>query len=108
MAKLKAPAGCSSCSFEGESYQVKKGYVNVPTEAVSALVSHGFVSVEDEEAMAADAIAIAEKAAAITSAEQSIVSAQAALDAEQDEAVKVGLAQAVQDAIAALEALKAE
>ena len=109
MAKLKAPAGCTGCSFEGQSYAVKKGFVTVPAEAVASLIPHGFINIVDEEAMAlADAQAAADRAAAVTEAEQALADAQAAYDAEQDEAAKALLLPAVQEATAALETLKAE
>jgi hypothetical protein len=43
MAKLKCPENCDSASFDGESFQAdKNGFVEVPEEAVGALVDHGF------------------------------------------------------------------
>jgi hypothetical protein len=41
-AKLKAPEGATSVSFDGESYEVKDGIVEVPHEAVAELFSHGY------------------------------------------------------------------
>jgi hypothetical protein len=55
MAKLKAPNGCTGCSFNGEQYPVKRGYVVVPDEAVAELIPHGFITEVDEEAIAAAA-----------------------------------------------------
>lgn len=43
MAKLKCPENCDSASFDGESFQAdKNGVVEVPEEAVGALLDHGF------------------------------------------------------------------
>lgn len=45
MAKMKAPEGCTGCSFNGEEFEVDKdGNVDVPEEAVAELSSHGFVT----------------------------------------------------------------
>lgn len=46
--KLRAPKGASSASFGGEEFKVEKGWVTVPTEAVAALVEHGFRTLGDE------------------------------------------------------------
>ncbi|MEX3628430.1 MAG: hypothetical protein VB138_02020 [Burkholderia sp.] len=64
MAKLKAPKGCTGCSFNGEQYPVKKGYVVVPDEAVAELQAHSFLTGvdEDEAAAAAEELTKAEAA----------------------------------------------
>jgi len=43
MLKMRAPQGCTSASFEGETYLVKDGLITVPDNALLALSSHGFV-----------------------------------------------------------------
>lgn len=97
--KLKAPEGCTGCSFGGQEYKVKKGIVDVPDEALFALREHGFypVAPTDEEI----------KAAQIADAQQAVVAAQGALDAETDDAKKADLAQALEAAKAELAALEA-
>lgn len=48
MPKLKARDDVQSCSFDGHSYTVdKEGFVDVPTEAVADLLSHGFTVVTE-------------------------------------------------------------
>ena len=49
-AKLKAPEGVSACSFDGEEFAVDAdtGTVDVPDEAVAALVEHGFTNAPDQ------------------------------------------------------------
>ena len=49
-AKLKAPEGVSACSFDGEEFAVDVDTctVDVPDEAVAALVEHGFTSAPDQ------------------------------------------------------------
>ena len=42
MAKLTAPKNSSGFSFNGVEYAVKKGYINVPEEAVADAITHGF------------------------------------------------------------------
>lgn len=43
MAKLIAPENSTGCSFDGVEYEVDaKGFVEVPEEAVLALLDHGF------------------------------------------------------------------
>ena len=45
MIKLVAPEGASSVSFEGETYEVKKGLVEVPAQAVGDVcAAHGYTS----------------------------------------------------------------
>lgn len=49
MAKLIAPENATGCSHEGVEYDVdEKGFVEVPEEAVSALLDHGFKTVPAE------------------------------------------------------------
>lgn len=44
MAKMRMPQGATEVSFGGEVFKAnKKGIVEVPEEAVGALVSHGLV-----------------------------------------------------------------
>jgi hypothetical protein len=51
MAKLKAPEGCTSASFNGEVFEAdKNGIVEVPEEAVVALLDHGFTTPKAEQA----------------------------------------------------------
>lgn len=47
MAKMKAPEGATSASFNGDTFDVnaKTGVVEVPEEAVEDLKSHGFTLV---------------------------------------------------------------
>ena len=97
--KMKAPKGCTGCSFGGNEYPAKKGVVDVPDEALAALLEHGFEPVEptDEEI----------KAAQLADAQQAVVAAQGALDTETDDAKKADLAQALESAKAELAALEA-
>ena len=45
MIKLIAPEGATSVSFEGETYEVKKGVVEVPAQAAADLLAaHGYTS----------------------------------------------------------------
>lgn len=53
--KLKAPEGCGSASVAGAQYEVKKGFVSVPDEAVLALLDHGFTVAGDAQAKDAPA-----------------------------------------------------
>jgi hypothetical protein len=43
MVKMRAPAGCTSMSFGGESYTIIDGFVVVPDAALIPLMAHGFV-----------------------------------------------------------------
>ena len=47
-AKLKAPKGMTSVSIGGEEFEVVRGMVSVPVEAIPDLIGHGFVGVQDE------------------------------------------------------------
>ena len=48
MAKMKAPPGAVSASFDGEEFAVsKRGFVDVPAKAIPALMEHGFNPVDD-------------------------------------------------------------
>lgn len=49
MIKLKAPAGATSASYNGEEYQVADGFVDVPDNAADALASHGFSIPTDDD-----------------------------------------------------------
>lgn len=55
---MKAPAGTTSCSFDGREYKADRaGRVSVPDQAAEALRSHGFksmIEVEADEAIAAE------------------------------------------------------
>lgn len=42
MAKLKAPKGVSSFSHGGKLYEVKRGAIDLPEEAIEVAMSHGF------------------------------------------------------------------
>jgi hypothetical protein len=42
MAKLKAPEDVCSFSFEGKEYEVKRGSIDVPDEAIPVALFHGF------------------------------------------------------------------
>lgn len=42
MQKMNAPPNVVGCSFAGVEYRTKKGAVNVPEEAIQALLEHGF------------------------------------------------------------------
>ena len=46
--KLKAPKDAAHVSFGGKVYEVMKGVVEVPAEAVSHLVSHGYTAMRAE------------------------------------------------------------
>lgn len=47
--KMKAPKDVTSASWGGESFDVKKGVVDVPHTARADLEELGFVVVEDKE-----------------------------------------------------------
>ena len=40
--KMTAPDDCDSVTHGGETYSVKDGRIEVPSEAVEALLAHGF------------------------------------------------------------------
>jgi hypothetical protein len=40
--RMQAPQNAESCSFDGKSYEVVKGFVNVPDRAAIPLMSHGY------------------------------------------------------------------
>jgi hypothetical protein len=42
MPKLKAPEGVCSFSHDGVEYEVKRGTIDVPAEAVAIALVHGF------------------------------------------------------------------
>lgn len=48
LARLKAPEGCTSFSYDGVELEIgKNGLVEVPFEIAAALHQHGFTGVED-------------------------------------------------------------
>lgn len=51
MAKMKSPEGATSCSFDGQEFEVdsKTNTVEVPEVAVGELLSHGFTIAVAEE-----------------------------------------------------------
>lgn len=56
MPKMKCPANCDSVSVEGEQFEAdENGFVDVPEEAVSAVMSHGFTAPTLDELKAAAA-----------------------------------------------------
>ena len=42
MALMTAPEGATSCSHDGQEFDVVDGMVEVPVEAVADLLSHGY------------------------------------------------------------------
>ena len=71
LAKMKAPEGCTSCSWDGKVFEVdEEGLVTVPVLAATSLMFHGFIlaefepTEEDISAQEAKAIADAEEAEA--------------------------------------------
>lgn len=54
MAKMKAPEGCTSCSYDGEVFDVVDGVADVPEEAVAHLFSHGFSLASADEGNTTD------------------------------------------------------
>ena len=76
--RMKAPDGCNGVSWNGNSYDNKKGFVTVPDEAAIDLVSLGFVLADDN----ADPQAL--KAQNLIELQDKVQGAQAALDAEID------------------------
>ena len=69
--KMKCPEGGTGCSFDGVEYTADdKGVVDVPAEAGSALLDHGFTVVQgnaqdtaDADAAEAERLAAEQKAA---------------------------------------------
>ncbi len=61
--KMKVPEGCTSCSYDGDDYEVVDGVVTVPGEAVGPLSSHGFFQISEAIDAADEAVevAVAEK-----------------------------------------------
>lgn len=56
MPKLKAPDNCEGCSHDGQEYPVDdKGFIEVPDEAVTPLLDHGFTTVPSKAGKAAPA-----------------------------------------------------
>jgi hypothetical protein len=69
LAKMTAPEGCTSCSFDGKTFEVDSdGLVTVPVEAATTLMCHGFILAEfeptEEDISAQEAKAIADAEAA--------------------------------------------
>jgi hypothetical protein len=46
--KLKAPKDAAQVSFKGKVYEVAKGIVEVPAEAVATLLSHGYAALKQD------------------------------------------------------------
>jgi hypothetical protein len=46
---MQAPEGATELSFEGQTYQVVDGAVDVPHAAVAEMLSHGFTVVVAQE-----------------------------------------------------------
>lgn len=55
--RLKDLNDVSSVSFDGDSYDVIDGFVDVPEEAVADLLSHGFILISESDPIAAEAVA---------------------------------------------------
>lgn len=49
MAKMKAPEGATSATFDGDVFEVVGGTVTVPHDALAALISHGFEPVGESD-----------------------------------------------------------
>jgi hypothetical protein len=100
MPKLKAPEGATSCSHDGQSFDVDTdGTVDVPDEAVVALMCHGFAPatvvapvLTNDEAAEALAKAEAEAAEALAKAEAEAAEALAKAEAEAAEIAKLAVA----------------
>jgi hypothetical protein len=54
MTKMKGPREVSTAFVGGKEYAVRNGVVEVPDDAVAALVRHGFRKVEDDDAKRAE------------------------------------------------------
>lgn len=49
MAKMKAPEGATSVTFDGDTFEVVGGVVTVPHDALEVLISHGFEPIGDSD-----------------------------------------------------------
>lgn len=108
MVNMKAPDGTTGCSVGGESYKVdKKGFVEVPEEAVADLMQHGFVIELDEAAAQASMAAATERAQTIEAAEQAAAHLQAKLNAAQTDKDKKAAQTALDAAVNTLADLRA-
>ena len=94
LAKMKAPEGCTSCSYDGKTFEVDdEGLVTVPVLAATPLMFHGFIlaefepTEEDISAQEARAIADAEEAEANRAKEVAEAEEKKLRDAELQPAI---------------------
>lgn len=83
MAKLKAPQDVSGFSFNGEAFEVKKSFVEVPDEAIADALIHGFTLEAEEVKPKTKAQEKAEAEAEAKAKEEAEAAELAALEAEE-------------------------